>query len=698
MKPSQISPWSWVKLNIQRALAKGGWRQFVIYGVIVVLLLGALALTFELGVNKSGVDNYWEKATPFESKNPFAAAFYHLFTSGGESQMGSSYMGLVITIIGVIMVAILTSLFTNAFGKASLRYLRGESKYEVMHHIAIFGYQEMIPGLIKQLFDHKYNHCYYLIMTNRVEKARNDLFQVLTKEQMKRIILLKGDIATKIDLSAMNVDKAQRIFIIGEDASESDYSHDTDVLQCLKSITNIISQARAKGPANREKILCHVLFENHFTLTFFQHTDLNKEVFDNLAFFPFNLHEIWASKVFVNDSLEPGKKGTYLPLEGCSGITKDSGDHVHLFVIGMSHVGAAMGTQAAHIAHYPNFITNPKHKTRITFIDRNAREEMYHLQGTMEAMFQTSRWRFADAGASDYCYLKSHIEGTPWHNPLIDRESSSPYKSEDDHLGKDFIDLEWEFIQGDPENPVIQEYIDSVAKDRHTRLTVAVCTPNSNEAIAISLNLPPSVYESAIQILVYQKKGDSIVETLSCGSDAGYSRYSKIRPFGMVSDAYDLTLVNKLVFVASNLNEVGPLSFSDTIASDAYSQIYQASSSKSAAANMWSNMLNAAHMWTKLRSINSENGSIPEEDIEILAETEHIRWNAEQMLAQFRPLTEAEQKAWSSGEVTKDQLKRERYAHLDIAARSRLKDIDPKAVDYDVKLVRSIPEIYSKLG
>ena len=226
---------------------------------------------------------------------------------------------------------------------------------------------------------------------------------------------------------------------------------------------------------------------------------------------------------------------------------------------------------------------------------------------------------------------------------MTDDDSRSPYKSQNDYLGKDFLDVEWEFIQADEKNPAVQEYIREMAEEEHTRLTIAVCVPDSDQAIAIGVNLPPAVYESAVQVLIYQQKGDAIVRKLSGSAIAGHSYYAKVHPFGMSSDGYDLDLVHKLVFIAANANKEGERSLQHMLSVDVAKQLQKASESKSAAANMWSNIYHASHMWTKLRSVGSKDGSLSEEDVAILGQTEHIRWNVEQLLTQYRPLTEAEQ-------------------------------------------------------
>lgn len=689
MKPKKsiLCPWSWLKLCIQRSLAQGRWAPFLVYALFALAVCGVVALVFLL----ADIPLWHLKEAGYNHPGSFfSAAFYHLFTNGGQNLLNLSW-GWLVAVIGIILVAIITSLFTNWVESVGQNYLAGEKHYAVKYHIAVFGYHEMLPGLLKQLMESGYGRCYFLVQTSRIKKARNELVSVLTPAQMRRVILQNGSISSSIDLGMMHVDKAQDIYILGEEMMlGADSVHDTHTLQCLENIAGKLP----KREKNDEIPLCHVMFEHHSTFAVLQHTDFGQEIGGKLALFPFNYYEMWARRVFVNDSLAPAvtAEKPYLPLEGEKGIREDSKDHVHLVIVGMSRMGIALGLEAAHLAHYPNFIKDSSCRTRITFIDRNARNEMYHLQGRIEPMFQTARWRFVEPGAEEYGYVQNPVDATKWRDPLTDVDSKSPYKSKSRHLGEDFIDIEWEFIQGDDENPAIQQYIADAAADPHTRLTVAVCVPDSNQAVAIALNLPPAVYASAVQVLVYQRTGDAIARLLSKGTVSGFSPYSRLRSFGMCYNCYDQSFVHRLLLAANVLTNKGkPVpSIKDIL-------LAKASGSKSAAANLWSNIYNVCHLWTKLRSAGSGDGTIPEEEVPILGQTEHIRWNVEQLLTGFRPLTEEEQKAVQAGTRTKDALKREKYAHLDICSRARLEQVDAGSVAYDDDLVRRIPGVYQNL-
>lgn len=694
MSKRNITPLSRCLLYIHRALARGEASQFIVFLIILLIIWGA----FILGCVVFHVPASDLNESQYEADNLISGTFYHLFTNGGQNLM-SHKIGWLITVLSIVLVAAITSLLTNYFSKVAQSYLDGETHYVVANHVAIFGYHKMLNGLLRDILSNGKDCRFILIQTNRVDEARKELSQVMTRKQMGRLIIQNGDMTSPIG-NNMHVKDADEIFIIGEEREiEASLAHDDAVLQCLR---NIVSDLPVPN-SGEKRILCHVMFEQHSTFAVFQRTDLNNEVFEKLAFLPFNYYETWARKVFVNDSLTPSVShdSPYLPLEGEVGIGEDSKDHVHVIIVGMSHMGISMGTMAAHLAHYPNFIKCSNLKTRITFIDQNARNEMYRLQGRLEAMFQVSPWRYYKVPDDDYGYSGASIDDIPWHNPLGDTNSVSPYKSKIEYLGKDFVDIEWEFIQGEVENPSIQSYIEQSAKDENVRLTVAVCLLDPNLAVAVSVNFPPVVYDKAVQVLVYQPGGNAIINALSSGAVSGFSPYSRVHAFGMTSDCYNLELIRKLVYVASyQKREDKQLPLRDMVDRDAYRKLEKTTSSKAAAANLWSTIYNASHMWTKLRSVSSTDGSIPESSIDVLSQTEHNRWTAEQLLTQFRPLLEEEQQAVLNGTKSKDELKRTRFAHLDICSMARLFELEEKdklIVKYDQQKVERIPIIYKQL-
>ena len=654
MRPSSISRMSGLKLAIQRALSRGGWVQLLVPVSFLVLmwLLFTAVLALLLAMGQTDLGTLTSMRSDLQDKNLFGIAFYHLFTTGGVDVIPRG-PGWINTVVGLALVALLTSIFTNFFASVSQDYKDGISYYKLNDHIAFFGFDHTVPDLLKQMLDGRYASCYFLILTSgSVQDAYSRLAAVLDSKQRRRVIVLNGDIASPEGIKRMMVDKAQEIHIFG------DAGGDTELMKCVQEIAGMLPEAE---PSKR--IPCYVMFEERSAFAVFQFADVGRKIGGKLAFFPFNRYEMWAHKVLINRSLNPSADG-WLPLEGTGGIGPDSRDHVHLVVAGMSPMGVAMGLEAALLGHYPNFRRHSDARTRITFVDSDVEQGMQALQARLESMFRLCRWRYSDG----------EVQSAPWMLPHGTK-----------HLGGDFMDIEWEFIKGSTDSPEVRSYLKDVASDEHTRLTVAVCLQDPDATVAAAMALPREVCDSAVQILVYQPERGSVVEALASGTTVSVSPYRKLRPFGMGAESFDLSLVDVLLKAAGSLEK------------DPGKTSLEILASKSDSANMWSNIYNASNIWTKLRSAASQDGNIPENMRDALAWTEHNRWNTEQLLMQFRALTDAEQK-WvlESGSVDperKGMLKREKMAHLDICSWERMEEIDPGVVVYDYNMVDSINHI-----
>ena len=210
-----------------------------------------------------------------------------------------------------------------------------------------------------------------------------------------------------------------------------------------------------------------------------------------------------------------GRHILYPPLDR-DGIRAQSDRYVHLIVVGMSRMGVAMGVTAAHIAHYPNFVTQGI-RTRITFIDPDAEREMNFLKGRYEPLFRLSHHtlRKFDAAGS---------ETTSVHTPQ-----------------EDFLDVEWEFVAGGIESPHVRKLLKDWTADEKALPTLAICGNSAPENVAAALYLPQPLYDRQVPIFVYQKETATILEIARRSS-----RYRSVYPFGMMCESYDATLKQRI--------------------------------------------------------------------------------------------------------------------------------------------------------
>ena len=480
----------------------------------------------------------------------------------------------------------------------------------------------------------------------------------------------------------------------------------------------------AKKAENKpERLICHVLFEYQTAFSIFQSADLAKEISEVIDFRPFNYYESWAQKVFVENKAtlsfdnSNNKIVEYSPLD-CNNINTQSDKHVHLVVVGMSKMGVAMALEAAHICHYPNFIDKGI-RTRITFIDSHASQEMNFFKGRFKDMFEVARWRYIKAddyrttGLFDKTRDEIYDETETWRDPLKDAASESPYK----HLAQNsesFLDIEWEFIEGSLECPSVQHYLKQASLDNKSMLTVAICLPKAHQAIAAGIYLPREVFDNAKQVLIYQRESSDIIKPL---------KNKNIRPFGMLNCCYDIAndetafIQAKLVNYVYNTYDKKATKIDDVNNISEISDKIEEYWKNCGVEDIWSNIYNANSIPAKLRAYNIATADFAtmletiKTNIIPFAKVEHNRWNVEKLLMGFRPLTEPERSNLASllnatshksaedlngtdWKAERNALKsRPQKAHVDICPFDMLSSIDPYIHLADEAISKAIPHI-----
>ena len=486
------------------------------------------------------------------------SVYYHFIDPGNQhmtsTKFGRGWAGLI-AILGVFLLnGLLVSSIVGWIDSRKEKWLKGEVRYKRFFkskkHYVVIGGNDVTVSIVSQIINNiikanKVFRPYVLIQTSRdVESFRRELFSNLTEEKQKLIVIYYGTRTSKEDIKDLVIENAKEVYIIGEDIRTDDIEsyHDTINMECLKLISENIQNVEK---FNREKpLVCRVMFEYQTSFNILQVTDIDGKKID---FKPFNYYETWAQNVLVCQKLEKDDNCEYLPLEGFDGIKIDQDNFVHFIVVGMSRMGLAMAIEAAHLAHYPNFCTN-KIRTRITFIDASMEQEKHFFMSRFKEMFSLANYRdITNPTGNIYSDLKAY----PWLNPLEDISCKSPYCNSD-HLGKDFIDIEWEFINGSIENPNIQQYFADAASNTTAKLTIAICLPENNRAIAAATYLPDSVYksDSTLQILVYQRLNDDLLKQINLNN-----RYNKkLRAFGMARHIYNMSLISISNFIEEYVN------------------------------------------------------------------------------------------------------------------------------------------------
>ncbi len=670
----------------------------------IIIILGiALSIFFISATILIIIDD----KTGFDKEN-WWRLYYYFSDPGVQAELMTNnnlpkYVGLIMSTLGAIFLSgLLISTITNMFERKSDRWRLGFSYYKLEDHIVIIGSDQMVHGLVNELCEEQNNNI--VVMTSAdVEQMRNSLHASLkNKKDKKRIIVNYGQRDSENYLSKINIAHAKEVYILGDTSEFDDIEsfHDSLNVQCVTLIANQCKRCGRKG------LPCHVLFDYKTTYHVFQYADLGTEITEHIDFHPFNFYDFWARKVFVVGASK-NEDITYKPLDYIPITDRESNKYVHLIVLGMSKMGQAMALQAAHIAHFPNY---RKRKTKITFIDRNGKVEMGEFKQKCGELFKVSRSTYIDADA----WAEAEERRIDGEAP-IEKEryiTTTGLVDEYKHLveegdtDKDFIDIEWQFIKGDDHNPIVQELLKQYAKDDDAMITVAICLNLTHISLRSAMYLPKEYYEKDIPILVQQRKTSTIASTLNGkGFDKEKRKkllYKNITPFGMVYDCYDLHIVSS-VETCKRISSVYDYYFKNGttptyIKPEEADEVWKSK----IITKRWSNIFAAASIPTKLRCIGSKWSinnncfleNLTNDQIELLAEIEHNRWNVEELLLGYRPVKKEEDNDIFANRSKKQEYK-EKFIHYDIRPYNGLKE-DEKgnlASVYDIVIVKSLPLI-----
>jgi hypothetical protein len=561
---------------------------------------------------------------------------------------------LITNLAGMVLFAgVLVALLTNTIYQRIDNVKNGEVYYHYKNHFVIIGFDPVCSGLAAQLAAANE----VVLQTSRdVQAVRQELFSNLDDDLEKRITVVSGNRLSADDVKKLNIESCVQVFLLGETDEDS---HDSKNIECLGIINEIAAAAK-------KNIRCHVLFNHHLTFSAFQQQEI-AGIRDNIDFVPFNFYDLWAQKVFVENSYHNGRI-TYKPLDR-EPITEDSSMRVHLVILGMSRMGIALGLQAAQICHFPNFTTKGI-KTKITFIDVDAEREMAVLKRRLRHFFDEI----------DYS--------------LVNLDENSRYSNETEKTK--FTDIEFEFIKDHFEDDPVQHYLEEAAMDKSSYLTVAVALPDSSDALSAALCLPSVVYDSGASVLVRQEHSYAIVSMISREPDnAIYCKYKNMRPFGMVHNAYDIKQADDILpmmikYVYDNTTDEKIIrEFPKDEVMRNWIENWRKTDNLSALKA--SNRYAANFIPVKQRSLGIKEGvDLNERQIYLAARIEHNRWVTEKLLVGFRAPTPEE-----AAGITKEKREyyKSRFVHEDIKAYQELGE-DGKAVDvriYDVNISHSLP-------
>lgn len=552
----------------------------------------------------------------------------------------------------IVLSGILVATITNVLRSWIDRFKQGTVSYCSFHkHTVILGYCDMVPGMIERMCKSRLYPIGIRIVVGvnkDVHEVSTQLSNQLSKKQRRCVVVLKADSCNDRDLRRLRVKKAKDVFILGE--HDDAYS-----LNCYEKIQNLCNN-RKHCPE------CYVQMQYQSTFALFQ-TYSKSHGMD--YFHAFNFQNAWARHMIMRPEL--------ITRNGTVGTMPDSEKYVHLVIVGMTEMGEALAREAAFLCHYPNYVTKGV-RTKITFIDMQAEEQMKYFTGRYHHLFKVCNYTFRHAG---------EVAGYPI-------------------LDNDFLDIEFEFIQSNIADSMMRLELSQWAKDNKQLLTIAVCADMPHRSMAAGLYLPDEVFDQDIPVWVYQPtKGDM----------GGYLKESprlknSIVTFGMSGKELDIKneeqvenamrlkfLYDKIYEQQKRLNnkEINEQEFFDNVLNlrpnynDQRTILSIWKNEK--VFNKWSNIYCVASIESKRRCIN---GEWTENNVHLIDVVEHNRWNVEKLLMGFRTTTDEEHERIVVGRATKDDLKKKYYAHDNICPFDNLDDVTKM---YDHKFTLEIENI-----
>lgn len=667
--------WRKLRQGLDRAIYEGRFKQFVwLSGVLVLafimVLLLAIVFRFDLATDVPG-------AGPSSKSSPVVVRLIELLLDPGAFVGSGAYNYIFFQFVVVIVGAtFFTSFLIGTIGNLLSRRVdsltAGRYTYAFEDHILILGAGSALKNLLRQIAETG-TKCDIVVQTTKSpESVRDQIRSFMLKPCEKDIYVIYGSRTDKVALDDLRLRDAREIYIVGED---DEHQHDGVNLKCWNHIVEA-----CKGAAIQKS--CYLMLDRITTHNAFSYKD------DNGSTPELRLNVISAIENAVQGVLVSGEvRGVKYPMLDREGIDKDSDINVHLIVVGMTQTAYAFATTAAHICHFPNFRTKNK-KTKITFIQKDIQEEMDFWMGHYNTLMDLSYAEYRKWDKAGGPQVKKFYPKPEYINPIYSDE-------------KGFLDIEWEFIDAGVEDANVRKYIrECVAKDGVSEyLSFAVCGHDAESNVAAAMYLPGEVYETdKIPVFVYQPLTRFVMYP---ASETG--RYRNMYPFGMRGDCFDpkqerLLWAKRIKFLYDTGGKYDSMEDEPELDKRWYG-------ADNKYAYQLSNMAAANSIPAKFRSIGidpSIRTCLTADEIEILAEIEHNRWNVEKLLNGFGALPYTDRMEILKGllsasvadrdvmKTRKKRLKNECFRHADIAPYSELHH---ESLQYDSNIVSNLLDV-----
>ena len=423
--------------TFDRQLSRGFRSQFL-------FLLGIVAFIFLLGAGllllfRHEYDDSYNCSidTAYDALLLFAHRYlgYNYYSDGVVT---NSFV-LLLSLMGTALVGgMLITTLSNIVQQRKEDIERGSVRYKKLsNHVVIIGFGNYAVNLAKNILADR-KDARILLMTNKdVARVRTRIRVELPESVMDRLFLVSGEMTCWEDIhEKLNIPSAREVYVMGE---AKEFGVDSKSIECVR----FISEARGNG---RPPLHVYVHLQHLYSNKYIQSADrpsplngLDKEVKKNIYFWPFCFYENWGRLLWSYHALPK-----YAPLYFEPFSEKK---HVHLVVVGLNRMGAALVVQAARMCHYPNLTDSTK--TVISIIERDS-SSVDEFQSMYPGLFT-----------------------------LEDVEIR--FERRDDGMGYHSFES-------------FASKLDEYARDESAMLTIAICYRDPDQALSAALRLPESVY------------------------------------------------------------------------------------------------------------------------------------------------------------------------------------------------------------
>jgi len=522
----------------------------------------------------------------------------------------------IIYIVGVSFFSgFLVMVLTNGVRNYIDKYIAGDVRYRFYGHILIFGYNDITDGVLDNILRKSSDINIVVVVENKVREVRETIEGKLGKN--KNLFVLHGNRTNKKDLQSLYPNRAFEIFLIGENEPNSDFKN----LDCYDGLRNM-------DDFSNWGAFIYLYLQDQSSITLINNRRYDNKAFkdisdDNHRLRIYNTDERWARRILVDsDNRWPQMN---LNMRNGDRITMDSDLFVHLVIFGMTSTGEVIAATAAKTCHHPNFITKGI-RTKITVIDN----DFSHNRGMFHG-------RYTDFMSMCH-YRIRRIRDNKWEE-VYNHVPKEEY---------DFLDIEWEFIESVPDEFLLQNELNNYANCESSLLSVVVSGQEEKQNVSVALGLPKIYFDKSIPVWLYTRSETSLRTFFE------NTRYDNIMPWGMLNSyptqefweeiaAKQLNLFIERLYMEGNLET----SYDEYEVERKWEQLPLEMRS--------SNIVNAAAIPVFVGSMRNwsyevNDFTLSEEEIEVFAHLEHIRWSVCALLRGYRPLDrKTEDEYYSTG-------------------------------------------------